>query len=212
MRKITTIKLNTRRIQEIINYDYSLGNLVNINFRKQLLLNPIGGETSLKVLKELREELDSYDISSKEIDCNRVYGGNSNLTETERFIMYVNDGRSYLNYLSDYKKMKEAEELDRDFPREERQKIVDELEIEIKREYRKIETVCKLNKTLRRTTEAKISELSNELRNIIDTLEVPTEEYINNMLYLIATSKIAEIKNRLDSKICYLEDVMEEIA
>lgn len=212
MAKNTTTKLNTRRIQEIINYDYSLGSLVNINFRQQLVLNPIGGQTSLKVLKELRKELDSYDISLKEIDCNRVYGGNTNLTETEIFIRYINDGRSYLNYLSDYKKMKEAEELDRDFPREERQKLVDELEIEIKKEYRKIETIGKLNKTLRKASEARVKELGIELRDILDTLEVSTEEHINNMLYLIATSKIAEIKSRIEEKIIYLEDVMEDIA
>ena len=82
----------------------------------------------------------------------------------------------------------------------------------IKKEYRKIETIGKINKTLRRASEAKISELSSELRDILSTLEVPTEEYINNRLYAIAEFKLREIKNRLDSKITYLENVMEEIA
>ena len=38
------------------------------------------------------------------------------------------------------------------------------------------------------------------------------EEYINSMLYMIADRKIKEIKNRLDYKISYLENIMEDIA
>ena len=83
---------------------------------------------------------------------------------------------------------------------------------EIKKEYRKIETIGKINKTLRRASESKISELSSELRDILSTLEVPTEESINNRLYAIAEFKLREIKNRLDYKITYLENIVEEMA
>ena len=69
----------------------------------------------------------------------------------------------------------------------------------------------KINKTLRRASESRVEALGVELRDILSTLEVPTEDYINNMLYIIAESKIKEIKNRLDSKIAYLSSVMEEI-
>ena len=41
---------------------------------------------------------------------------------------------------------------------------------------------------------------------------MPTEEDINNRLYAIAEFKLREIKNRLDSKIDYLKDAMEDIA
>lgn len=208
--KSTTNKgINAKRIQEIVNYDLSLGMLVNPNIKQQLVLNPIGVQVALKTLKELREELDVYDIKLDEIDCNRIFDNIESLTETEVFIRSIN---SYLNYRNDYMKILQTKELDKDFSREQRQKLADDLEEEIKKEYRKIETIGKINKTLRRASEAKISELSSELRDILSTLEVPTEEYINNRLYAIAEFKLREIKNRLDSKITYLENVMEEIA
>ena len=166
-------------------------------------------QVALKTLKELREELDVYDIKLDEIDCNRIFDNIESLTETEVFIRSIN---SYLNYRNDYNKVIQTKELDKDFSREQRQKLADDLEEEIKKEYRKIETIGKINKTLRRASEAKISELSSELRDILSTLEVQTEEYINNRLYAIAEFKLREIKNRLDSKITYLENVMEEIA
>ena len=206
--KNTTI-INAKRIQEIVNYDLSLGMLVNPNIKQQLVLNPIGVKVALKTLKELREALEGFDIDIKEIDCNRVFGGNTELSEIEVFIRSIN---SYLNYRNDYNKVIQTKELDKDFSREQRQKLADDLEEEIKKEYRKIETIGKINKTLRRASEAKISELSSELRDILSTLEVPTEEYLNNRLYAIAEFKLREIKNRLDSKITYLENVMEEIA
>ena len=205
--KNTTI-INAKRIQEIVNYDLSLGMLVNPNIKQQLVLNPIGVKVALKTLKELREALEGFDIDIKEIDCNRVFGGNTELSEIEVFIRSIN---SYLNYRNDYMKILQTKELDKDFSREERQKLADDLEEEIKKEYRKIETIGKINKTLRRASEAKISELSSELRDILSTLEVPTEEYINNRLYAIAEFKLREIKNRLDYKISYLSQVMEEI-
>lgn len=208
--KSTTNKgINAKRIQEIVNYDLSLGMLVNPNIKQQLVLNPIGVQVALKTLKELREELDVYDIKLDEIDCNRIFDNIESLTETEVFIRSIN---SYLNYRNDYNKVIQTKELDKDFSREQRQKLADDLEEEIKKEYRKIETIGKINKTLRRASEAKISELSSELRDILSTLEVPTEESINNRLYAIAEFKLREIKNRLDSKITYLENVMEEIA
>lgn len=208
--KSTTNKgINAKRIQKIVNYDLSLGMLVNPNIKQQLVLNPIGVQVALKTLKELREELDVYDIKLDEIDCNRIFDNIESLTETEVFIRSIN---SYLNYRNDYNKVIQTKELDKDFSREQRQKLADDLEEEIKKEYRKIETIGKINKTLRRASEAKISELSSELRDILSTLEVPTEESINNILYAIAEFKLREIKNRLDSKITYLENVMEEIA
>ena len=208
--KSTTNKgINAKRIQEIVNYDLSLGMLVNPNIKQQLVLNPIGVQVALKTIQDLREELDVYDIKLDEIDCNRIFDNIESLTETEVFIRSIN---SYLNYRNDYNKVIQTKELDKDFSREQRQKLADDLEEEIKKEYRKIETIGKINKTLRRASESKISELSSELRDILSTLEVPTEEYINNRLYAIAEFKLREIKNRLDSKITYLENVMEEIA
>ncbi|MBS5925934.1 MAG: hypothetical protein KIC66_02450 [Clostridium sp.] len=201
--------INTERIQQIENYDYSLWNLVNPNFRQQSILNPIGAGVALSTLQELRKELDSYEIKLQQIDCNRVFGRNMELTETEVFIRSIN---SHLNYRNDYNKVMQTKELDKDFPREEREKIANDLEEEIKKEYRKITTVGKINKTLRRASEARVEALGVELRDILSTLEAPTEEYINNMLYLIAESKIKEIKSRLDSKIAYLGSVMEDIA
>ena len=207
--KSTTNKgINAKRIQEIVNYDLSLGMLVNPNIKQQLVLNPIGVQVALKTLKELREELDVYDIKLDEIDCNRIFDNIESLTETEVFIRSIN---SYLNYRNDYNKVIQTKELDKDFSREQRQKLADDLEEEIKKEYRKIETIGKINKTLRRASESKISELSSELRDILSTLEVPTEESINNRLYAIAEFKLREIKNRLDYKISYLSQVMEEI-
>ena len=171
--KSTTNKgINAKRIQEIVNYDLSLGMLVNPNIKQQLVLNPIGMQVALKTLKELREELDVYDIKLDEIDCNRIFDNIESLTETEVFIISIN---SYLNYRNDYNKVIQTKELDKDFSREQRQKLADDLEEEIKKEYRKIETIGKINKTLRRASEAKISELSSELRDILSTLEVPTE-------------------------------------
>ena len=205
--KNTTI-INAKRIQEIVNYDLSLGMLVNPNIKQQFVFNPIGVKVALKTLKELREELEGFDIDIKEIDCNRVFCGNTELSEIEVFIRSIN---SYLNYRNDYMKILQTKELDKDFSREQRQKLADDLEEEIKKEYRKIETIGKINKTLRRASESKISELSSELRDILSTLEVPTEESINNILYAIAEFKLREIKNRLDYKISYLSQVMEEI-
>ena len=201
--------INAMRVQAIENYDLSLGMLVNPNIKQQLVLNPIGVSVALTTLKELREELENYEIKLNEIDCNRIFYSTESLTETEVFIRSIN---SYLNYRNDYTRIIQTKELDRDFPREQRKKIADGLEKEIKGEYKKIETVGKINKNLRRASEARVEALGVELRDILSTLEAPTEEYINNMLYIIAESKIKEIKSRLDSKIAYLGSVMEDIA
>lgn len=201
--------INAKRIQEIVNYDLSLSMLVNPNVRQHLKLNPIGLEVALTTLKGLKEEIEGYTISIDEIDCNRIFGDGTELTETEVFIKSIHDHAYYINK---YNEIKEARELDKSFPREQRQKIADELELKIKNEYRKIETVGKLNKTLRRSCEAKIEELGKQLREILSTLEVSTEESINNRLWSIAEYKLREIKNRLDYKITYLENIVEEMA
>ena len=205
-KNITTI--NAKRIQNIAYYDLSVGSLVNPNVRQHLKSNPIGLEVALTTLQELREEIEGYEISIDEIDCNRIFDG-TELTETEVFIKSIHD-HAYLR--NEYDEIKQARELDKSFSREERQKIADELETEIKKEYRKIETVGKLNKTLRRSCEAKIEELGKQLREILSTLEVSTEESINNRLWSIAEYKLREIKNRLDYKITYLENIVEEMA
>lgn len=200
--------INAKRIQMIENYDLSVGSLINPNIRQQVALNPIGLKVAISTLQELEEELGSYEISIDEIDCNRIFDG-TELTETEVFIKSIHD-HAYLR--NEYDEIKQARELDKSFSREERQKIADELETEIKKEYRKIETVGKLNKTLRRSCEAKIEELGKQLREILSTLEVSTEESINNRLWSIAEYKLREIKNRLDYKITYLENIVEEMA
>ncbi|MFR1823291.1 MAG: hypothetical protein ACLSXJ_07995 [Clostridium saudiense] len=206
--KNTTTTINAKRIQNIAYYDLSVGSLVNPNVRQHLKSNPIGLEVALTTLQELREEIEGYEISIDEIDCNRIFDG-TELTETEVFIKSIHD-HAYLR--NEYDEIKQARELDKSFSREERQKIADELETEIKKEYRKIETVGKLNKTLRRSCEAKIEELGKQLREILSTLEVSTEESINNRLWSIAEYKLREIKNRLDYKITYLENIVEEMA
>ena len=206
--KNTTTTINAKRIQNIAYYDLSVGSLVNPNVRQHLKSNPIGLEVALTTLQELREEIEGYEISIDEIDCNRIFDG-TELTETEVFIQSIHD-HAYLR--NEYDEIKQARELDKSFSREERQKIADELETEIKKEYRKIETVGKLNKTLRRSCEAKIEELGKQLREILSTLEVSTEESINNRLWSIAEYKLREIKNRLDYKITYLENIVEEMA
>ena len=123
--KSTTNKgINAKRIQEIVNYDLSLGMLVNPNIKQQLVLNPIGVQVALKTLKELREELDVYDIKLDEIDCIRIFDNIESLTETEVFIRSIN---SYLNYRNDYNKVIQTKELDKDFSREQRQKLADDL-------------------------------------------------------------------------------------
>lgn len=204
----STRTINAKKIQDIAYYDLGLGNLINPNIKQHIKLNPIGVEVALTTLKELREEIEGYEISLSEIDCNRIFGDGTELTETEVFIKSIHDHAYYIN---EYNEIKEARELDKSIPREERQKIADELETEIKKEYRKIETVGKLNKTLRRNCEAKIEELGKQLKEILSTLEVPTEESINNRLWSIAEFKLREIKNRLDYKITYLSQVMEEM-
>ena len=206
--KNTTTTINAKRIQNIAYYDLSVGSLVNPNVRQHLKSNPIGLEVALTTLQELREEIEGYEISIDEIDCNRIFDG-TELTETEVFIKSIHD-HAYLR--NEYDEIKQARELDKSFSGEERQKIADELETEIKKEYRKIETVGKLNKTLRRSCEAKIEELGKQLREILSTLEVSTEESINNRLWSIAEYKLREIKNRLDYKITYLENIVEEMA
>lgn len=212
MRKVTTNKdINAKRIQEIVNYDLSLGMLVNPNIKQQLVVNPIGVKVALKTLKELREELEGFDIHIKEIDYNRIFGGSTELTETEVLIRNIGNC-SYMSYRNDYLKMIEQRELEEVFPVEERKSRILELEAEIKKEVLKGATVGKLNKDLRKSCEARAEELRKELHSIEETFNVVNEEYLNSMLYTIATSKIDEIKGRIEEKIIYLEDVMEDIA
>lgn len=203
--------LSTKKIQQIESYSYSLGMLTNPNLRQQVVLNPIGLELNLKKLKELREELQGFDIDIKEIDCNRIFSGNTELTETEVLIRNIGNC-SYMSYRNDYLKMIEQRELEEVFPVEERKSRILELEAEIKKEVLKGATVGKLNKDLRKSCEARAEELRKELHSIEETFNVVNEEYLNSMLYTIATSKIDEIKSRIEEKIIYLEDVMEDIA
>lgn len=202
---------NTKRIKDIVAYNAYVGrSLANINMRYKLALNPIGAQVWLATLKELRKELDDFNINIKKIDCSRIFG-DIELTETELFIVEACDC-IYLDYLKDYNKIKESKELDKYFAREERQKLANDLEEQIKTENRKIETVGKINKTLKKAAELKVKELESELADVLTTLEVPTEDYINNSLWSIAEWKLSEIKNRLDERINYLEEAMEEIA
>ncbi|MFQ9247478.1 MAG: hypothetical protein ACLR3R_08990 [Clostridium paraputrificum] len=191
--------LSTKKIQQIESYSYSLGMLTNPNLRQQVVLNPIGLELNLKKLKELREELQGFDIDIKEIDCNRIFSGNTELTETEVLIRNIGNC-SYMSYRNDYLKMIEQRELEEVFPVEERKSRILELEAEIKKEVLKGATVGKLNKDLRKPCEARAEELRKELHSIEETFNVVNEEYLNSMLYTIATSKIDEIKSRIEEK------------
>lgn len=190
MKKIITNKgINTKKIQQIENFDLSLGIFINPNLRQQVVLNPIGLELNLTKLKELREELQGFDIDIKEINCNRVFSENTDLTETEVFIRNIGNC-SYMSYRNDYLKMIEQRELEEVFTIEERKARVLELEAEIKKEVLKGATVGKLNKDLRKSCEARAEELRKELHSIEETFNVVEEDYINNMLYLMATSRI----------------------
>ena len=204
--------INAKRIQMIENYDLSVGSLINPNIRQQVALNPIGLKVAISTLQELEEELGSYEISIDEIDCNRIFNeGNVDLTETEVFVRSIGNC-SYMNYRNDYLKMIEQRELEKIFSVEERKSRILELEEAIKKEVLKGATVGKLNKELRKSCEARAEELRKELNSIEETFNVVDEEYINLMLYMIADRKIKEIKNRLDYKISYLENIMEDIA
>ena len=204
--------INAKRIQMIENYDLSVGSLINPNIRQQVALNPIGLKVAISTLQELEEELGSYEISIDEIDCNRIFNeGNVDLTETEVFVRSIGNC-SYMNYRNDYLKMIEQRELEKIFSVEERKSRLLELEEAIKKEVLKGATVGKLNKELRKSCEARAEELRKELNSIEETFNVVDEEYINSMLYMIADRKIKEIKNRLDYKISYLENIMEDIA
>ena len=212
MRKVIINKnINAKRIQEIESYDYSLWNLVNPNTKNQLKLNTIGVQVSLRTLKELRAELEGYHINIEEIDCNRVFSNDMELTETEVFVRSIGNC-SYMNYRNDYLKMIEQRELEKVFPVEERKARILELEEAIKKEVLKGATVGKLNKELRKSCEARAEELRKELHSIEETFNVVDEEYLNSILYTIAEYKLREIKNRLDSKIAYLSSVMEDMA
>lgn len=195
----------------IENYDLSVGSLINPNIRQQVALNPIGLKVAISTLQELEEELGSYEISIDEIDCNRVFEGNADLTETEVFVRSIGNC-SYMNYRNDYLKMIEQRELEKVFSVEERKARILELEEAIKKEVLKGATVGKLNKELRKVCEARAEELRKELHSIEETFNVVDEEYLNSILYTIAECKLREIKERLDSKIYYLESVMEDIA
>ncbi|WP_449389564.1 hypothetical protein [Clostridium sp. ETTB3] len=71
--KSTTTTINAKRIQDIVYYDLSLGSLINPNIRQHLKLNPIGVQVAIRTLKELREELEGYEIALEQIDCNRIF-------------------------------------------------------------------------------------------------------------------------------------------
>ena len=205
-------EISTKRIKEIIAYDtYVERSLCNVNTIHKLSINKIGTQVALRTMKEIRTELDGFNIDIKEICCNRVFGDDTELTGTELFIVDVCD-YTYLNYRNDYLKMLEQRELEKVFPLVERKSRVLELEAEIKREILKGVTVGKINKDLRKSCEIRAEELRKELYSIEETFNVVEEEYLNSMLYLIAESKINEIKSRLEEKINYLEDTMEEIA
>ncbi len=211
-RSIKSKNINAKRIQMIENYDLSVGSLTNPNIRQQVALNPIGLKVAISTLQELVEELGSYEISIDEIDCNRIFNdGNLDLTETEVFVRSIGNC-SYMNYRNDYLKMIEQRELEKVFPVEERKARILELEEAIKKEVLKGATVGKLNKELRKSCEARAEELRKELNSIEETFNVVDEEYLNSILYMIADRKIKDIKSRLDFKIDYLNDVMEEIA
>lgn len=199
--------LSAERLQHIENYELSLFNLVNHNTKGMLMMNPLAGESALSMLKGLSEELGAITIDVKEVDCNRIFN-RIDLTETEMFICSINHRLAYSNYTNDYKKMLSDKELLEMFPIAERKKRITELEQEIKREVMKIASVGRVNKSLRKACEQKAEELRAELHSIEKTMDIVEEEYINNMLYMLAVSKIAEVKARIAYKIEYLEGVL----
>lgn len=201
-----TKEITAERLRSIEVYDFSLFTLCNPSTRAMTKANIIQVKGTLNTLKELREELNEFRIDISGIDCNKIFTSQSE-TELEKFIKQINDAQ-YLIYRNEFLKLKEMEELEITFPRRERQALANSLEEQIKKEYRVQTTVGKLNKSIRRASEEKVTELSSQLRDIIATLEVTDAQYINSMLYMLADRKIEELKNRLDVKINYLTEVL----
>ena len=201
-------ELNEKRLLAIESYELSLFTLVNPNTVSMLKMNPIGGKLALDTLKELQEELENIVIDIKEIDCDRFFNGITDLTETEKYLGSIYNGLAIRKYNSDYKSMIEEKELSKSFPREERQAVVNQLEEKIKKELMKASTIGKLSKEIKTTSEEKVKELRKELNYIMVTLEPPTKDYINNMLFNLVVIKIKEISSRIEYKINYLEGVL----
>ncbi|MDB2153813.1 hypothetical protein [Clostridium butyricum] len=130
-RKLNKININTRRIQDIENYVYSLVQLNNPNLRNITKLNPISVKLNLEELRNLSMEVKDIEINRDDINLEAIYENNGELSEIDKFIRGIGRGVYYMTNYKLYSKMLGAEELEKVFTTEERVKRIKELEQQI---------------------------------------------------------------------------------
>lgn len=204
--KLNKKSINTKRIQEIENYVYSLAHLTNPNLREVTKLNPISVKVNLEELRKVSLEVKSMEINRDEINLEAIYENTGGLSEVDKFIMGIGRGMYYMINYDLYSKMLGAEELDKVFNIKERVKRIKELEQQIDKDRRFIETF-KNNKPLCKGREEKILESQKEIDEINKTLCIPTREQIIDKLYFKAEERLFLLSESIDEKIKFLEGV-----
>ncbi|EMU53258.1 hypothetical protein [Clostridium butyricum] len=65
-------KMIRKRIEEIDNYLISINGLVNPNIKEMAIRNPIAVKSTIRILKELNEEMSLYELNITDINLEGI--------------------------------------------------------------------------------------------------------------------------------------------
>lgn len=199
--------MTRKRIEEIENYLLSINGLVNPNTKEVTLRNPIVVNSTILILKELNNEMNSYDFDIKNVDLERIFG-NESVSEVDELIKWLGDGMIYCIYNSAYKEMLKGEQLEKSYPAHKRQERIKELEVEIQRSLQVIDMLNDINPSLAKNKAKEIELLEKEMKSLKETLYIPTREELSSKVYSAVNCRLDNYKTQCRNKLEYLERIL----
>ncbi|MDK0649710.1 DNA repair protein Rad50 [Clostridium perfringens] len=200
--------MEIKRYMDIKNYLVSIWGIVNPNGEHQAIANPIGVNVAYNTLVELEKELESVELSYRDIDLDRVFS-NTFSNFTEEFILKTSNNTAYLH--KEFEKIKGLKELNKVYPYEERKKRSLELQQEILKLTETNVKLQKINPSLVKQNEEKLKELRVEYNSLEETLNLKVKDELRFKIFSYADMELRETKNKVEEYRIYLEKLLRKM-
>ncbi|EOU1755119.1 DNA repair protein Rad50 [Clostridium perfringens] len=201
--------MKIKRYMDIKNYLVSIWGIVNPNGEHQAIANPIGVKVAYNTLVELEKELESVELSYRDIDLDKVFT-NTFSNFTEEFILKTSNNTAYM--YKDYEKLKSLEELEVVYPIEKRKARVLDLESNIAKLVEMTVKLEKINKPLASKNQKEIESKRSELNSLLETIEgLKTERELRFKLFSYADMDLKETKNKVEEYRIHLKKLLRKM-
>lgn len=200
--------MKIKRYMDIKNYLVSIWGIVNPNGEHQAIANPIGVKVAYNTLVELEKELESVELSYRDIDLDKVFT-NTFSNFTEEFILKTSNNTAYLH--REFEKIKGLKELNKVYPYEERKKRSLELQQEILKITETNVKLQKINPSLVKQNEEKLKELRVEYNSLEETLNLKVKDELRFKIFSYADMELRETKNKVEQYRIYLEKLLRKM-